>query len=60
MSLPGNYGPTMTEQAVFNAFFQLRYWQLLRIYDVNLAMYTPRTQIFGTSTSTAAWLSKRN
>ncbi|CAF3841643.1 unnamed protein product [Rotaria sp. Silwood1] len=39
MSLPGNYEPTMAEQAFLNAFFQLRYLQLPLIYNVNLAMY---------------------
>lgn len=40
MSLPGNYEPTMAEQAFLNAFFQLRYLQLPLIYNVNLAMYS--------------------
>lgn len=40
MGLPGNYDPTMAEQAFLNAFFQLRYLQLPVIYNVNLAMYS--------------------
>ncbi|CAF0935595.1 unnamed protein product [Adineta ricciae] len=39
MSLPGNYHPTMAEEAFLNAFYQLRYLQLPLIYNVNLAMY---------------------
>ena len=40
MTVPGNYHPTMAEQAFLNAFFQLRYLQLPVIYNVNLAMYS--------------------
>jgi inositol phosphorylceramide glucuronosyltransferase 1 len=40
MSVPGNYHPTMAEQAFLNAFFQLRYLQLPVIYNVNMAMYS--------------------
>ena len=40
MRVPGNYHPTMAEQAFLNAFFQLRYLQLPVIYNVNVAMYS--------------------
>jgi lipopolysaccharide biosynthesis glycosyltransferase len=39
MSLPGNYDPSVAEQAFLNAFFQLRYLQLPIIYNANLALY---------------------